>query len=91
MKFTRIIAAAIAYTGHVHHDRVKSGGGVRAESFNTLAAKDAWHAASGYTSPRSAVSITMHEDMGEVDRLTVNLPRPRPIAANDNQPQRSAA
>lgn len=69
-----------AYTGHVHHDRVKSGGGVRAESFNTLAAKDAWHAASGYVSPRSAVSITMHKDLGEVDRLTVNLPRP----ANDN-------
>lgn len=65
-----------AYTGHVHHDRVKSGGGVRSESFNTLAAKDAWHAASGYVSPRSAVSITMHREYGEVDRLTVNLPRP---------------
>lgn len=65
-----------AYTGHVHHDRVKSGGGVRSESFNTLAAKDAWHAASGYVSPRSAVSITMHKQHGEVDRLTVNLPGP---------------
>ena len=80
-----------AYTGHVHHDRVKSGGGVRAESFNTLAAKDAWHAASGYVSARSAVSITMHRDAGEIDRLTVNLPKPRPAAANDNHPQRSAA
>lgn len=64
-----------AYTGHVHHDRVKSGGGVRAESFNTLAAKDAWHAASGYVSSRSAVSITMHKEKGEVDRFTINLPR----------------
>lgn len=75
-----------AYTGHVHHDRVKSGGGVRAESFNTLAAKDAWHAASGYVSARSAVSITMHKDMGEIDRLTVNLPHGAPVAANDNVP-----
>ncbi|MDI6027036.1 hypothetical protein QBK99_12630 [Corticibacterium sp. UT-5YL-CI-8] len=84
-----------AYTGHVHHDRVKSGGGVRAESFNTLAAKDAWHAASGYVSARSAVSITMHKDMGEIDRLTVNLPRggfgSTPVAANDNQPMARAA
>lgn len=77
-----------AYTGHVHHDRVKSGGGVRAESFNTLAAKDAWHAASGYVSARSAVSITMHKDMGEIDRLTVNLPRAGQMAANDNSPRR---
>lgn len=80
-----------AYTGHVHHDRVKSGGGVRAESFNTLAAKDAWHAASGYVSPRSAVSITMHKDMGEIDRLTVNLPQAPLAAANDNEPRRAAA
>lgn len=82
-----------AYTGHVHHDRVKSGAGVRAESFNTLAAKDAWHAASGYTSARTAVAITMHKDFGEIDRLTVSLPMlGAPVAANDNEPQmRSAA
>lgn len=77
-----------AYTGHVHHDRVKSGAGVRAESFNTLAAKDAWHAASGYTSARTAVAITMHKDFGEIDRLTVSLPMLGvPVAANDNEPQ----
>jgi hypothetical protein len=80
-----------SYTGHVHHDRVKSGAGVRSESFNTLAAKDAWHAASGYVSARSAVSITMHKDMGEIDRLTVNLPRPELAAANDNERMRVAA
>lgn len=81
-----------AFTGHVHHDRVKSGGGVRAESFNTLAAKDAWHAASGYVSARSAVSITMHKDKGEVDRLTVNLPKAgKLVAANDNVAARAAA
>jgi len=80
-----------AFTGHVHHDRVKSGGGVRAESFNTLAAKDAWHAASGYVAARSAVSITMHKEYGEVDRFTVNLPRPVLVAANDNQQARAVA
>ncbi|MBF9234674.1 hypothetical protein [Microvirga alba] len=62
------------YTGHVHHDRVKAGNGVRLESFNTLAAKDAWHAGEGYMSPRSMVSITLHRDYGEVDRLTACLP-----------------
>lgn len=81
-----------AYTGHVHHDSVKSGNGVRAESFNTLAAKDAWHAASGYVSARSAVSITMHKTEGEIDRLTVNLPSfKRPSAANDNYSMSAAA
>lgn len=80
-----------AYTGHVHHDRVKSGGGVRAESFNTLAAKDAWHAASGYVSARSAVSITMHRELGEIDRLTVNLPRAGVFPANDNVKKEMAA
>ena len=81
-----------AYTGHVHHDRVKSGAGVRAESFNTLAAKDAWHAASGYTAARTAVSITMHRDFGEIDRLTVSLPMlTAPVAANDNNPQQRSA
>lgn len=62
------------YTGHVHNERalaVNSLRGLRAESFNTLAAKDAWHAGEGYQSPRSMVSITLHRDRGEVDRFTV--------------------
>ena len=62
-----------AYTGHVHHDRVKGGGGVRSESFNTLAAKDSWAAGMGFPSSRSAVSITMHKELGEWDRFTVNV------------------
>ena len=45
--------------------------GLRAESFNTLAAKDAWHAGEGYQSPRNMVSITLHKARGEVDRFTV--------------------
>ena len=59
--------------------------GVKVESFNTLAAKDAWHAGMGFTSPRTAVAITLHKDFGEVDRLTVSRPMlARPVAANDN-------
>lgn len=80
-----------ALTGHVHHDRAKVYGGVKAESFNTLTAKDAWHAGMGFSSPRTAVSITMHRDFGEIDRLTVSLPMLTPVAANDNEPMRRAA
>jgi hypothetical protein len=62
------------YTGHIHNEKalsVNSLRGLRAESFNTLAAKDAWHAGEGYQSPRNMVSITLHKDRGEVDRFTV--------------------
>jgi hypothetical protein len=62
------------YTGHVHHDQVKSGNGVRVESFDTLAPKDAWHSQQGFVSTRSAVSITLHKDEGEIDRLRVSIP-----------------
>jgi hypothetical protein len=62
------------YTGHIHIEKalaVNTLRGLRAESFNTLAAKDAWHAGEGYQSPRNMVSITLHKDRGEVDRFTV--------------------
>lgn len=62
------------YTGHIHHEKSKVANGVKLESFNTLAAKDAWNHGMGFTSPRNAVSITMHKEFGEIDRLTVNLP-----------------
>ena len=73
------------FTGHIHHDTARVHNGVKVESFNTLAAKDAWHAGMGFTSPRTAVSITMHKDFGEIDRFTVSLPMLRRIAANDNK------
>lgn len=62
------------YTGHIHNEKslaVNTLRGLRAESFNTLAARDAWHAGEGYQSPRNMVSITLHKDRGEVDRFTV--------------------
>lgn len=62
------------YTGHVHNEKSLAANtlrGLKAESFNTLAAKDAWHAGEGYQSHRNMVSITLHKDRGEVDRFTV--------------------
>lgn len=56
-----------AYFGHVHH-RSKGGGeqfGVVWETFQTLAAKDSWHAAMGYVSGRSMVAITHDREAGE--------------------------
>jgi len=79
------------FTGHIHHDTARVHNGVKVESFNTLAAKDAWHAGMGFTSPRSAVSITMHRKYGEIDRFTVSLPMVQRTAANDNTPMRAAS
>lgn len=63
-----------AYFGHVHHRSIGGGErhGVVWETFQTLAAKDAWHAASGYSSGRSMVAITHHRDKGEIMRNTVS-------------------
>ncbi len=40
-------------TGHVHHESVKEHAGATVETFNTLAAKDAWHHGQGYRARRS--------------------------------------
>jgi hypothetical protein len=60
------------YTGHVHHKRLYELPGCTVESFRTLAAKDAWHAASGYRSGRDMQGIVLHRDAGEVERHTIN-------------------
>ncbi|MGU9981436.1 hypothetical protein ACJ4V0_15480 [Phreatobacter sp. HK31-P] len=62
-----------AYFGHVHH-KSRGGGerhGVVWETFQTLSAKDAWHAGKGYVSGRSMVAITHHRETGEFNRQTV--------------------
>ena len=59
------------YVGHAHHERVVETQGVKAESFNTMAAKDAWHANKGYRPSRAAHAIVMHREHGEVARHTV--------------------
>ena len=56
------------HCGHVHHDSAKEYPGVTVETHQTLAAKDAWHSASGYRSRRSMKAITYHREFGEVHR-----------------------
>jgi hypothetical protein len=70
------------YFGHIHHETVKEVGDVRCESFQTLAAKDAYHASGGYDAGQSITSITIHRHDGEVGRHRVNVPAPtRELAA----------
>lgn len=58
--------------GHIHHkSAVKEHPGCLVESFNTLAARDAWHAGKGYRSQRNMQCIAYHTEFGEVERHTV--------------------
>ncbi len=63
-----------AHCGHRHH--AASGGGERNgmqwEVHQTLAPKDAWHHAMGYSSNRSMKAVTYHRDKGEVFRHMIS-------------------
>lgn len=65
--------------GHVHHKSVGGGEhhGAVWETFQTLAPKDAWHRASGYSSGRSMVAITYHRDRGEWFRHYASIGGPK--------------
>ena len=56
------------YTGHIHHTSKTELRGVVVESFRTLAARDAWHTASGYRSGRDMYVIVLDAMHGEVER-----------------------
>lgn len=58
--------------GHVHHESVQEFPGVRFESFNTLAAKDAFAVNAGYRARRNMKCIVFHAEHGEVARHTVH-------------------
>ncbi len=58
--------------GHVHHESKKEFPGVTVESFNTLAAKDAYATNGGWRSGRSMQAIVYHKEHGEVARSKVN-------------------
>lgn len=58
--------------GHVHHESRREFPGVMFESFNTLAAKDAYAAAGGWRSGRNMKCIVFHDQFGEVARHTVH-------------------
>lgn len=69
-------------TGHIHHETAKEIGSCRVESFQTLASKDAYHAAKGYTAGQSLSAIVIHREDGEIGRHRVNIPPPRYSAAS---------
>lgn len=62
-----------AYTGHVHHESVVELPGLVAESFRTLAPKDAWHAKQGYRSGRDMRMDVWDRNFGLVKRNIVGI------------------
>lgn len=63
----------VFYSAHIHHFTGKEVAGVRCESFQTLAAKDAYNHSSAHDSGQSLQSITHHRTDGELGRHRVNL------------------
>lgn len=61
------------WTGHIHHTKHQEYRGCFVESFNTLAASDAWHAASGYRSQRQMQRIDIDPEHGICSRAICNL------------------
>lgn len=61
------------FTGHIHHERALERAGVRAESFQTLASRDAYSSNGPWRSGNSIQSITFHHDQGEISRSRVNV------------------
>lgn len=61
------------YTGHLHHEIKKEYPGVIVETFRTLAAQDAWHAAHGYHGGRSMVCDVHHRERGRIMRHEVGV------------------
>jgi hypothetical protein len=68
------------WTGHVHHTKHQEYRGCFVESFNTLAASDAWHHASGYRSARQMQRIDLDTEYGIYNRGVASLQRVRAAA-----------
>lgn len=72
------------FFGHIHHETAREIGRVRVESFNTIAAKDAYAHGHGYRSGQALNALTFHRGRGEVGRHRVNFVHQdsrRPLAA----------
>jgi len=63
------------YLGHFHHEDRKEENGLIVEIFNTLAAQDAWHHASGYKSKRNMKALVLDKEHGEIERYTFSITR----------------
>lgn len=60
-------------TGHIHTQTAVEVGGVVVESFQSTAAKDAWHSSMGYRAGRSMQAIVLDAERGEIGRHKVNV------------------
>lgn len=60
------------WQGHIHTESKREFPGVSVESFNTLAARDAFAAEGGWRSGRTMQAIVLHQQHGEVGRSRVN-------------------
>jgi hypothetical protein len=61
------------YQGHIHNKQMRELYGAMAESFRTLAGKDAWHSAEGYRSGSDMHLIVHHRKYGEWQRSRVDV------------------
>ncbi len=59
--------------GHIHHETAKEVGTVRCESFQTIAAKDAYATSHGYVAGHSLNCVEIDRQRGEVGRHRVNV------------------
>jgi len=73
------------YTGHIHHTSKTELRGAVVESFRTLAAKDAWHAAQGYRSGRDMYVIVLDEQHGEIERHRCDIRQVRDVHSEADQ------
>jgi len=74
---------AYFWTGHIHHKNAEEIGGCLFESFNTLAAPDAWHANSGYGANREMQCLIMSREHGLVGRNNCALEMARGASQED--------
>lgn len=61
------------FTAHIHHERAIEDAGVRVESLNTLASRDAYAHGGGWRAGHAVQAITYQADHGEVGRTRVNV------------------
>ncbi|WP_336489580.1 hypothetical protein [Methylobacterium nigriterrae] len=61
------------FFGHIHHDTGREVGGVRVESFGTIAGKDAFAHGGGWRAGHSLPALTFHQDEGPKGRHYVNF------------------
>jgi hypothetical protein len=69
------------WTGHIHHTKHQEYRGCTVEAFNTLAAGDAWHAASGYRAKRQMQRIDIDRTHGIYSRSIASVGMIRARAA----------